>query len=140
MSRQKKRQRAQKNGFKKKNFKSKTSPSAVKRRTERWKAYYDLGRVYPRRHTRRTEIKARLTKELGLPPDTLFVFRWSRNSDHYLIDRPPIMIHSGTVAVINAADLSLVLVVRCTKFKDLEPSVRSSFDEAISTTYKTARA
>jgi hypothetical protein len=50
------------------------------------------------------------------------------------------MIHFGTVAVINAEDLSLILDVRCTKFKGLEPSVRQGFNDAISTTYKTARA
>lgn len=141
MSRQKRHRRAKKAGISTNdNFKSKTSPSAIKRNTTRWKAYFTLGRVYRRKHCKRTETKARLTAELGLPADAVFIFRWSKNSDHVLFDRPPIMIYFGTVVVINAEDLSLVMVVRCTRFKDMDPSLRGKFDHSVSISFKVARA
>lgn len=34
-----------------------------------------LGRLYPRRHRKQTDLNAKLTQDLGLPHDTLFIFR-----------------------------------------------------------------
>lgn len=126
-------------GGKKVNYKSKTSPSAVKRMAER-RSEQDIGRLYPRIHRMRNAVKASLILELGLPRDSTFIFRNPMNEKFWVAAEKIIRINRKTVVVINRKTLELVVAVRCTKFEDMSPDVRSSFDNSISTTFLHARS
>lgn len=139
MSRQKRARRNKlNNAGLKQNYKSKTSPSAVKARDRR-RQEIDIGHLYPRRHRKRTDLKARLADELGLPHNTRFIFRRSSDFDDE-IDRPIRKLSFGTVVVINRDDLTLVLIVRFSLWKEMWPSLKHQFAHSITTTLQHARA
>lgn len=139
MGRKEQRARKAQLGYKNKNYSSKTSPHAVKARLLK-REKDTLGRLYPRRHTKRATIKENLIRELGLPPDTLFIFRRRGGEGGSEEDRDQISINEGTVVVIDSHTLMLVLAVRCTKFESMSPELKTKFNETISQSYLHARA
>lgn len=126
-------------GFPLENFKSKTSKCFLEGRKRRDQEYKP-GKPYPCRHTARTKLKASLAESLGLPEDTVFIFRESsedRKEGKYL---KRIKLHHGTTVVHNKKDTSLVLAVRCTEFEKMNASEREDFRFGISTPFLHARA
>lgn len=122
-----------------KNYSSKTSPSHLKYQEHRKKPT-GLGRPLYRYHKKRNDLKAQLAKELGLPPNTKFIFRSKSNDVDDIDEEELIEIYYGTVVVIDKEDLSVVLVVRCTPFSSMDSKLREQFDNTISTTFLHARA
>lgn len=139
MGRKENRARKARLGHKNQNFSSKTSPHALKARLLK-REKDSLGRIYPRTHSKRASIKATLTKELGLPPDTVFIFRRPGEKDGSEEEREQIPINRGTIVVIDSQSLRLVLAVRCTQFKNMPPELRKNFNDTISNSYLHARA
>ncbi|EGF99971.1 uncharacterized protein MELLADRAFT_73287 [Melampsora larici-populina 98AG31] len=65
-------------GIKVPNRKSKTSKCYIEGKA-RYRKTVHIGRPLPRKHANRTALKAKLARELGLPSDTVFIFRYSLN-------------------------------------------------------------
>lgn len=126
-------------GVKPLNYKSKSSPCHVKYQLRRDKQY-SLGRPFYRHHRKRTQLKCQLATELGLPLNTKFIFRYPSDLRMSTDEFKEIELYHGTVAVINKADLSLVLVVRCNRFRAMEPELRQEFNHTVSTIFQHARA
>lgn len=122
-----------------KNFSSRTSPSHVKYQAHRKKP---TGLVRPlyRYHKKRNDLRFQLAHELGLPPNTKFLFRRKRDNVEKVEVDDLIEIYHGTVAVIDKDDFSLVLVVRCTLFASMDLTLREQFNNTSSTTFIHARA
>lgn len=139
MGRQRTRARNARLGEANPNFKSKTSPSAIQARQKKKKIDH-LNHIYPRRHVKRTELKSSLTQSLGLPPETLFIFRKANGTEGQEIPHNTVTINKGTVVVLNSIDLSVVLVVRCTPFSTMPSDVKHLFNHSFSTSYLHAHA
>jgi hypothetical protein len=139
MGRQRNRQAQRAAGVKPKNYKSKSSPCHIKYQLRREKKG-SIGRPLYRFHRKRTELKCQLAKELGLPPDTKFIFRFHSKDRMATDEFKDIEIYHGTVAVINKADLTLVIAVRCNRFKSMESAIQKEFDHSVSTIFQHAQA
>lgn len=120
------------------NYNSKTKPSfaLAKKKKQKLDALFH---AYQHRHPKRTALKAQLIEELGLPSDTLFIFRWSSE------DRPDIKYHLisiyyGTVVLINKMNLCLEFLVRVIRFDLMSTALRESFRFAISSPFLAARS
>lgn len=139
MGRQRNRAAQRAAGVKPANYKSKTSPSYIKYQLKRDKKG-SIGRPFYCFHRKRTQLKCQLAKELGLPWDTKFIFRYESDNSLDTDELKEIEIYHGTVVVINKADLSLVIAVRCNRFKAMPDRLRKDFDHTISTIFNHARA
>lgn len=126
-------------GIKVPNRKSKTSKCYVEGKA-RYRKTVHIGRPLPRKHVNRTTLKAKLARELGLPPDTVFVFRYSLKDRPDLGPYKPIEIKEGTVVVVDKKTMNVVLIVRCNPFAEMEEELKEKFAHSISTTYLHARA
>lgn len=155
MGRKKNRARKVRLGYRNIPFTSKTSPAKVGARLLK-NEKDNIGRLYPRVHCKRTDLKIMLTKTLGLPSDTLFIFQRregeeggeglsaedSGNDQKGGTDgggegpkRDLFQINRGTVVIINSDTLSPVLIVRCTDFNTMAPNLRDKFNKNISQSY-----
>lgn len=161
MPRKASRARKERSGVPKGNYKSKTSPLAIKAHQEQRKLD-SIGRVYPRKHCKRQELKQKLLKELGLPPETSFIFRRPRiatetptqgggteaddssqsvnDLEEHLSSRNIIKINKGTTVIINRDNFASVAVVQCNPFDSMSAELRSRFSNNISSSYLHAQA
>ncbi|KAH9816671.1 hypothetical protein DFH28DRAFT_890880 [Melampsora americana] len=139
MPRSKNRKRQKRLGYSTENFKSKTSACFLNGRL-RWEQKNDIGKVFPRRHTARTQLKESLAVKFGVPEETTFIFREKASDRAEGTYTTHLKLNFGTTVVVDKNDLSLVLAVRCNEFKDMTPQERESFRTGISTPFKHARA
>ncbi|KAG0139949.1 hypothetical protein CROQUDRAFT_11398, partial [Cronartium quercuum f. sp. fusiforme G11] len=126
-------------GQKQSNFNSKTSPSAVKSRLL-LELVDCLGCIYAWNHHKQRAVKSRLAEDLGLPPNTVFIFHWSIKDHELSKFCKKKDIHYGTVAVINQKDYSLVTAIHCLPFKHMAQDLKRNFEDCISTSFLISQA
>ncbi|EGG08178.1 uncharacterized protein MELLADRAFT_84954 [Melampsora larici-populina 98AG31] len=106
----------------------------------RYRKEVHIGRPLPCKHINRTTLKAKLARELGLPSDTVFIFRYSLKDQPDLGPYKPIHIKEGTVVVVDKKTLNVVLIVQCNPCATMEDKLKEKFAHSISTTSLHARA
>ncbi|EGG02658.1 uncharacterized protein MELLADRAFT_110012 [Melampsora larici-populina 98AG31] len=102
------------NGTPQTNTKSKTKPSAIAYR-DRKRQERDIGTPFPQKHQGRVDKRRALAEELGLPPETKFIFRHRITDPEEQKKREIVELHFGTTAVINKEDNSLILATGVAK-------------------------